>query len=189
MSELQIKPYQVGLYYEVPTIDATLHGLRDIWPILGPWHEDAEFVKFPWEHFHLDGRFLNTRQWEWLHSRFETTDAVFGVVVTERGFSAYGELDGPRMIHGQPQIERRQCMRVLPDFPFERATWLFQLEKEFSSAVIRQPICPHRGIPLDGLTPKDGIVTCPGHGLCFDVLTGQCVSASKRVERKRAEVR
>lgn len=39
--------------------------------------------------------------------------------------------------------------------------------------------CPRQGEPLDGgrLDPDDGTVICPGHGLEFDALTGDSLSA------------
>jgi len=32
--------------------------------------------------------------------------------------------------------------------------------------------CPHAGAPLDNAAAKGGVVTCPRHGICFDLNTG-----------------
>ena len=35
--------------------------------------------------------------------------------------------------------------------------------------------CPHAGTDLSRGTLSDGVVTCPGHGLRFNVATGACL--------------
>ncbi len=35
--------------------------------------------------------------------------------------------------------------------------------------------CPHAGINISRGPLQDGIITCPGHGLRFDVTTGACL--------------
>lgn len=39
--------------------------------------------------------------------------------------------------------------------------------------------CAHQGRPLDGgmLDPEHGTLTCPWHGFCFDVASGECLTA------------
>lgn len=39
--------------------------------------------------------------------------------------------------------------------------------------------CAHQGRPLDGgmLDPDTGTLTCPWHGFCFDIQTGECLTA------------
>ncbi len=36
-------------------------------------------------------------------------------------------------------------------------------------------ICPHMGEPLHRLPPRDGVLTCIGHGWKFELATGKCV--------------
>ena len=36
--------------------------------------------------------------------------------------------------------------------------------------------CPHMLAPLEGVAPRDGILTCPWHGYAFDLRSGACVS-------------
>lgn len=37
------------------------------------------------------------------------------------------------------------------------------------------PFCPHAGVNLSRGKAENGIITCPGHGLRFDVTTGRCL--------------
>lgn len=39
--------------------------------------------------------------------------------------------------------------------------------------------CAHQGLPLDGalLDTEAGTLTCPWHGLCYDAMSGECMSA------------
>lgn len=38
------------------------------------------------------------------------------------------------------------------------------------------PVCPHRGGPLDEGGVEDGVAVCPWHGWAFEVRTGKCQS-------------
>jgi len=37
------------------------------------------------------------------------------------------------------------------------------------------PFCPHAGVNLARGQADRGIITCPGHGLRFDIVTGSCL--------------
>lgn len=34
--------------------------------------------------------------------------------------------------------------------------------------------CPHQGSPLGGAVVKDGHISCPRHGYCFNLSDGKC---------------
>ena len=36
--------------------------------------------------------------------------------------------------------------------------------------------CPHRGALLKSMPVKDGVITCPNHGLKFDAQTMKCIT-------------
>ena len=36
---------------------------RADWPVLGPRHEDADHLNFPYQHWHIDGRFVSAALW------------------------------------------------------------------------------------------------------------------------------
>ena len=53
--------YVPGQTYRVPCIRASYIARQPIkwWPVIGPEHEDMEFIGFPWRHWHVDYRFLS----------------------------------------------------------------------------------------------------------------------------------
>jgi hypothetical protein len=63
-------PCAVGSFYEVPCMpvakQARVYWMpSDLWvPVLGPKHADAEHLEFPWEHYHIDWRFISQPQYE-----------------------------------------------------------------------------------------------------------------------------
>lgn len=56
--------------------------------------------------------------------------------------------------------------------PHWHIDWRFMTEA-YTGVRMRNMICPHRGINLRGQPVELGRVTCPGHGLQFDVETGK----------------
>lgn len=56
--------YEVGRYYRVPCVRGRwILGDSPLWiPVIGPLHEDTEYIGFPFQHWHVDYRFL--RKWE-----------------------------------------------------------------------------------------------------------------------------
>lgn len=164
---MDIQPFEIGKYYKVPCVRAFLRGRYSSWPVLGPWHEDAEFVGFEDDHFHLDARFLSRDQYRLLCTERRLGEVnLFSVVITEY------------QIFEAVAIRLRKCHRPWPDcYPVERAKWLPDLQEAFASKTIGAGlICPHRGASLQGLTPDAaGCVTCPLHGLKWDCRTGSLV--------------
>ncbi len=39
--------------------------------------------------------------------------------------------------------------------------------------------CAHLGLPVSGGTVRDGLITCPHHGFQYDLMSGECVTASE----------
>ncbi len=63
--------------------------------------------------------------------------------------------------------------RETPEYPdVTKITWFTVLEAAYSDARMKCKTCPHRGLPLDGLPVKDGVITCTGHGLKWNIETG-----------------
>ncbi len=81
----------------------------------------------------------------------------------------------PETLHPQEVFwRRRKCYRNNICFP-ERFCPI--LEPEFAQCRLTKGKCPHKNIPLVGLEPdSDGNVICPGHGLKWNLATGQLVS-------------
>ena len=153
----------IGRFYAVPTVRGKIfHLLRD-WPVLGPRHSDKEIIGFPHVHYHVDWRFVSKSV---LHSVANFgRQTLFGIVV-HRG----AETD----FLPAPVMRRRKCIRgfeALGTFP--RAPWLRELESVYASRRLENLVCPHRGIPLVGCPREGNVVTCPGHGLRWNLTTGE----------------
>lgn len=168
-------PPIVGRYYLVPCAWGRLCPADPLsWiPVTGPHHEDAKHLNFPWHHWHLDGRFLTPKMWADIGR--EPEPPLFTVLVDGKGPVEYA---------------RRRCWREQPAYlgspprhPFPPSFLVSKsgLRAAYARARLRGPckVCPHRGVPLASLPASaDGTVTCPGHGLKWDVSTGRLVRRS-----------
>jgi hypothetical protein len=152
----------VGQFYSVNSVIRLIDDA--IIPVHGPLHEDAEIIKYPYDHWHIDWRFINKRlyqdyfdrggrflmPWAWPINANQTTGVV--------------------------QRRRMQCKRQFEQYaPVKLVPWLKRLEEKYSNARMKNFICPHKGLPCNA-TPVDGnTVICRGHGLAFDVETGELI--------------
>jgi hypothetical protein len=155
---------EIGKFYQVPTVRGVLFYQSADWPVLGPMHEDKEIINFPAIHYHLDFRFFNQDQYAWVKR-------------------ATNDIPQKFVLHEQPNAEklgpvifrRRKCQREYPDFPLkDHRGWLFNLRQKYKKEVMTDLICPHRGASLRGLPVDEaGCVTCPLHGLRWNLETGR----------------
>jgi hypothetical protein len=76
---------------------------------------------------------------------------------------------------GEVVLRLRKCRREFPEYPRELASWLPALEKSCSGLTMQNMTCPHRGTPLESCSPDGDVVTCPAHGLRWNVKTGELV--------------
>lgn len=155
--------YEVGKFYRVPCVRAQYHYVVDDWPVTGPQHEDAEFINFPYQHYHIDWRFVPQHRFKPLGFHF-TVPLMTSERINQQGLPA-------------PVLRRRKCQRQLPDFLVsKRSERLGALEAAYAQCKLKPGmICPHRGIPLVGAFQDGDVVTCPGHGLRWNVKTGELV--------------
>lgn len=169
---------EVGQFYRVPCIYVpqehhTAWMPDDGWvPTLGPKHSDAEHLEFPWDHFHVDWRFIGDQQMR--HAEFWNGFAHGNIV---------SSVDGRQVIKSQPVLKRRKCRRVMPEFPvigesrhsLSRRKWQALEQAQFAGCNKLKPgnICPHRGIDLTPFRQPDGTAVCPGHGLRWNLDTGE----------------
>ena len=171
------EPPVVGRYYMVPCVEVQtgVSGLSaGFWPVTGPQHEDHDVIGFPYRHWHVDLRFLSAQQ------AGEKAMQWGSVLTTERKTWCFwpgpGDIEGIPGIATQVTMQRRRCMRTAEWFPRLRALWMSELEQKHESCVVKCGKCPHRGLPLESLPRERGdIVTCPGHGLRWDLKTGKLV--------------
>ena len=84
--------YEVGRFYRVPCVWASWPNLGSRprwWPVLGPQHEDEEFIGFPYQHYHVDYRFLNAECRESILSP-RGASLAFSVIITSMNIANGG---------------------------------------------------------------------------------------------------
>lgn len=159
--------YEVGKYYRVPCVLTHKHSwLGSGWqPIIGPMHEDSGVVNFPYDHWHIDLRFVDGRRYK---GRIQILSPYTWPILKNDRY-------GGEVVKQGPEMKRLRCKRVFPPYPHDQAKWLPALQEEFCAVKMKNMVCPHRGLPLEGC-PRDGdVVQCPGHGLRWNVITGELV--------------
>lgn len=176
-SAMKIEPVfktklEIGKFYSVPTVYG-LFGIKfDNWPVLGPMHDDKEIIGFPYVHYHYDFRFFNPTQWAF--ALRWTNDRPHAMIMSYVP-------DKPDTKPGVIIFRRRKYQREYPQFPVELKTkknWMGRLEDKYRDATMENWTCPHKGASLRGLPIDEaGCVTCPLHGLRWDLETG-CLEAS-----------
>jgi len=180
-------PPVVGKFYLVPTAREIWDGRMGVWPILLPFHEDAEIIGFRWDHAHLDRRFLTPSQWAGADFGFYTAERnVDGRPLSQ--YASDGDLPSLRRAsRPRPAVEwrRRKCYReITPHIvhSMKDKAWFPRLESAYAHCRLKPGlICPHRGAHL-GSMPVDehGHVICPMHGLKWNVQTGELVRTTEQ---------
>lgn len=170
-----------GEQYPIPCIrtqDLNWIAQTEWLPIIGPLHEDAEFLHFPVEHYHIDFRFVDPTSFAALSARY-ASDGILSNLL--------GLIVGKEQILEGPVLRQLPLQRAMPLYPVhsregEPLPQFCALEAAFADWVIdpKRAICPHRGLPLYGLADEDGIAVCPGHGLAWDMRSGKCVRRFSR---------
>lgn len=179
--------YEVGKYYKIPCVRVgsmvPACARKGGWiPVLLPWHEDKAFLRFPHHHYHYDPRFLGTRRYQGFG---------FAKVITRHPAGLY-DSDSPLTFFIGPIVYRRlKCQRPMPQFPvfdryWGRRHWPSKLEAAYAHDHLRNGVCPHKGIDLTTCPVVDGVVTCPGHGLRWNVETGKLVRRWPEANKKAA---
>jgi hypothetical protein len=178
---------EIGKFYLVPCIKVEFSA-RTIWmdvncwvPVLGPKHSDSEHLNFPFDHYHIDWRFVGHTPF----NRLKRERSVLSRVLTNDGTDPWN-----KTITRSPELRRIKCKREMPEFPkvsqiIVRSAYSAGdgggqkwARMETAQAMVCNKlkpgnICPHRGIDLTPFIKPDGIVICPGHGLRWDTKTGE----------------
>lgn len=157
------KELEVGKFYLVNTVVA--NKTMEIIPVHGPLHNDAEVINFPHDHWHIDWRFVNGRMYDEYFKLGGGFLMPWAWPINE-AFST-----------GEVTRRRMKCKRKFgPYVPPTRVPWLKKLEARYRGAKMKNLICPHKGLPCNATPVVNGVVVCRGHGLAFDVATGDLVS-------------
>lgn len=174
------KPYEVGKFYEVHCVYARLHSDIAWWPVMGEAHRDSEIIGFDPLHYHVDWRFVSSRLYKRYiqRARRGTLEeyAIPLMLMPEPGWNVRRiEESFSTLKHQQMKL---MCKRQFSAYPRSRVPWLARLSEHHAGTCLKRNVCPHRGYDLSHEPVVDGIVTCPLHGLSWNVNTGSCVQHS-----------
>lgn len=168
-------------------------------PTIGPEHDDAEIINFPFQHYHADWRYCTRKALSWLATTWDIEDGwhVGALLAGAMASTVIRIGDKDNQTDGVIHMRRCHLNPITKDWPaalhFDGETvtpdpwksrrpvdlpkfWPRRLGEAYASHRINpaHPVCPHRGAPLCGITPDaDGIITCPAHGLRWDAATGE----------------
>ena len=186
---------------------------RPMWlPVNGPLHDDADIIKVDFFHWHLDWRFLSRRQIRTIRERgygiwgLPNESEVFTGIISEvypdlgeewlrnnrqgpeDGFVALENLPTPEIpVETHLQLKPRKLNAEYPPYPreFMMRHWLPDLEEAYRDHRLKEGlVCPHRGGDLSGSPVIGGTVTCPLHGLRWDLETGRLAPRGEDVRQQ-----
>jgi hypothetical protein len=167
-----MKPYienyenpQIGDLFMVRTVRFARNGRIFIWPVVDHIHTDEGYGQ-PNPHYHIDWRFMSQK-----------------IINEQRAWFALGL---------NPEIETEYFVPIMKDELIEEfyMEWeylrdhCFPKTQTFSAlrdlmlqkgAKMKRMRCPHHGTNLLSCKPVDGVVTCPQHGLKWNIKTGVLV--------------
>lgn len=210
-SKEQTMIFQVGKFYLVPEVRAAwgIPTRRNLttgevyfpthprwWAVVGPLHDDAEFLGFRHEHFHVDPRFIPIRVWD--SERFR--NPVLGYAATPISHVwpegadeqvMLDDIDPQAPLRSWYRLRRRKCLRTQADYPEEWArsrSWYAALVAAYREVELGPPgVCPHQGADLSTFhLDADGCVTCPLHGLRWHMETGRLAVPPLQSKRDNA---
>lgn len=171
----------VGKRYRVPVVILKNRPKAlSLLPVIGPQHEDKEFINFPARHWHPDRRFITQEWFDDLEADGASHWAIALTLYPSTHSSAFVHhaTNEPMVVDGGRRV--MTCKRLVESF-CERdgkpPRWLPKLEAAYKDDRLRNMICPHRGISCVGVIPEaDGGIVCVGHGLKWNPKTGEMIS-------------
>lgn len=174
-------PPAIGRWYLVPTVEYPWlgdDGARP-WPVFLPKHEDAEHLNFPWGHYHVDPRFLSSRDWArckgwsmpWGHAR-EGWDRDGHAFTQRTPLNKRAPAGSGVEIVPHPKVvwRRMRCARVEIPYQHHDKNGIQSIASAHEGRTCKRArsgwVCPHRPVPLGSIAPDaQGVITCPLHGL------------------------
>lgn len=140
-------------------------------PVINRPHSDKENGQ-PEVHYHVDYRFLKLEKGE------PTSDPYYFPRIRNKHSKYYfcekirpqEILDGDIRYFPMP-ILRNTFIGVTPVGAIKKSN--------LKHKCIHKGKCPHRGMDLSQVTPVDGVITCPLHGLMFHEITKELLNPPK----------
>ena len=169
----------IGRSYQVPCVRAIWPDGNRVawWPVLGPAHDDREIIGFDPEHWHVDFRFLPGQLTAPERAR-KTAQDCYVVPINHVYLDRHHPsepLDSERLDLVPARIYHQvQARRYQGPYPsYIHVPWIRKLEAAYEHTTLKNgTVCPHKGADLSGILPNEnGIITCPLHGLRWDIAT------------------
>ena len=176
--------------YQRPCVRACWHTHKPRWvPVIGTIHSDPEHVKADFLHVHVDYRFLTNATKRGLIRSTEESNQIFNAnpvhfqpvsYVWPQGMVQEIKLDSEHLPNVSTEdwltIRRRQYTGPYPEYPHMMVPWHQALSEAYAGSRLIDGKCSHQGTDLSGFTPdRQGIITCPLHGLQWCASTGMIV--------------
>lgn len=143
------RPFVIGKHYQ--------------WcPVFGEKHHDKELY-LEKIHYHIDWRFMPQKYLEEHHQNYQNKGWYLGIQNTYfySPMMEY-EIEEERYL----PLEYLQDFEHFPDHSFDELLELYKNVK------MKDMICPHKKANLKSCKVENDIVTCPCHGLKWNVKTG-----------------
>lgn len=193
----------VGELYERPCVRGQWVSSRPTWiPVIGTVHQDDGPVNANFEHIHVDYRFLSPTMLEEAKPD-EKSAPIFDIHVVHslpisnvwpEGADGPISLDKPQIgeIAVETWLRKRPCayQGPYPEYPGHFVPWVKELHRIYRTATLVDGKCPHQGTDLTGIEPdRQGVITCPLHGLRWWAKTGQSAGTPQEPTRRRTATR
>ncbi len=149
-------------------------------PVWGNKHEDTDHLSFPYQHYHIDPRFLTKRHWkQYDYIGWNTADRTPMHNVQMQPLHYVQLKSGPE----KPQLRRMRCSLSHVSWEFGEKKPIINMNCTFSGTQCQKGklgwICPHKRFALGSVQAIDGVITCPLHGLRIDAESGKCIGAQE----------
>lgn len=141
-------------------------------------HCDAEYIGTTQPHYHVDPRYMSDAELSrWLQGYPKPLGTDLAAMALRVGVPESAVTQGPmllEMLHYRP----------MPQYPeLDEYPWRLALEKAMSRKRMRKLLCPHQFLTIPSELVENGIATCPGHGLRWEVKSGKLVRGKAHVVR------
>ena len=150
------RPLKIGEKFIVPCIvDETNDNLTLLTPVINHPHTDIENGQKE-THYHIDSRFYNPKS-TFLSAKY-SLKYILRPEIEVHGYLDYFVL---------PVVSEVETL-VTPSHLISHS--------KLKHKCIHKGKCPHRGMDLSQVAPKDGVIRCPLHGLVFHEKTGKLLT-------------
>ena len=162
--------WEPGRVCRVPVVRGTWRNWTRDWVVIGPRHEDSAIIAFPYHHFHLDPRFVPLSIWREAEANSRGLQYIVGAPLMGAVNPSPSWVVTPTPLGIRRRTMLHQVSETSITAAFRGAPWEAALRDAYCGQSLRGTVCPHRGADLRGFAPgADGMVTCPLHGLRFEV--------------------